>query len=714
MGEEICASPQPRAERAGALTQPFRRADYIKYPADSGESDTLDVGKLIGTLRRRKLIILSIIAVMTAAAVAVISRLTPIYEADAFVIVGTEKPNLINPEDSPTRSWDSTDAIQTEIQILNSNSLAREVIESQKLDQSAEFNPLLAQPDAPPSAIDRAATWVRALIHGFPSAAGDPENDLKFLSSHKEAEQAAVVRAFKEHLGLSNAGKSRVIKISFSSESAATAAAVANELAIRYIARQHQIGQTAYSDALDWYSQRLADAQVGRIKAQRELTGALTDALATGQVTSVDDVLNSNLIRDLKVQQATVEQRVASLSERYGSSYPELKAARRELASVTEKIRTETRNILDQLIRDGAQSQINLEKTTALLAKTDNGPALDALAHQAAAQELIYKNLLMRFNELKMQDGVQSANSEILSTADIPANPSFPHKTLLLLLSIIVATACAIPAALVLEACQHTILSSNEVEQQFGVETLALVPRVRSLHGAKAIGDSFSSHSARASFGNSIRNLHLKLLMNPAPPRTILVTSTAPGEGKTSLAVALSILLAKTGRKTVIVDCDMRRPAVHSAFNASLGTGLSNYLCGTAALDDVIRSDDATGVSVIPAGESHPHPGDLLRSHRMTELLETLKVNFDAIILDSPPIRAVPDALLIAPQIEATLFVIRWGKTPPKGIARALGLFSATGAPLAGVALSQVDVKKIRQHGLDDYYEYGALHYGHR
>jgi capsular exopolysaccharide synthesis family protein len=182
-------------------------------------------------------------------------------------------------------------------------------------------------------------------------------------------------------------------------------------------------------------------------------------------------------------------------------------------------------------------------------------------------------------------------------------------------------------------------------------------------------------------------------------PKTVLVTSSISGEGKTTLSLSLSSLAARTGQRAIVIDCDLRRASVHRALGVANEAGLSNYLSGQVALDDIIEIEEATGLHYIPAGGRVPHPTDLLGSQKMHAMLQLLEQSYDLIVLDTPPLLAVSDALVLVRAVDRVLFVVRWEKTRRDFVYAATKQIAEAGGNIGGIVLSQVDIRKQNRYG---------------
>jgi capsular exopolysaccharide synthesis family protein len=215
-----------------------------------------------------------------------------------------------------------------------------------------------------------------------------------------------------------------------------------------------------------------------------------------------------------------------------------------------------------------------------------------------------------------------------------------------------------------------------------------------------------------SAFGESIRSLYTSLLLShvDSPPKTIVFTSAQSGEGKTTLMVSLARMLAKSGRKVIVIDTDLRKPSVGRFLKLPATPGLVELLSGEAKFDDVVCTDEPSGAHVITAGKFATNAADVVNSDQMKRLLEGLSRSYDMVLLDSPPILAVSDARILARLVDRVVFAVRWADTRRATVLSALRQVSSTGAKLAGVALTMVNVKKHAQYGYaDSGYYYGRI-----
>lgn len=574
-------------------------------------------------------------------------------------------------------------------------------------------------------------------------------------------ERERIVDNFLQQLTVRPQGRSRVIAISIDSVDPRIAAAAANTLADFYIVAQLEAKFEATKRASAWLSERvlglrgevdraeravetfrnrsgliqggtnatLVGEQVSDLNRQSVTAGTrLAEGEArlrqverllgqTGGIESLAEVLDSQTIRDMRRQETELERQVAELSTEFGEKHPRMINGRAQLSDVRSKVKLEVDKVVQGLRNEVAvararassmgTSLVNLKSEVARLNASE--VQLRALEREATASRTLLEQLLARSKETSSQEDFQQADANIVSLAAAPKIPSFPKKPLLLLVAFVLASVVSISMAGMLEYLDFGFRSMDQIERQMGVSPLGLVP---ALKGMRSIGTSpqdYILEHPTSAFGESIRSMHTNLLLSDLAkrPKVILFTSAMPNEGKTSVAVSLGRLQAQVGQKVVIVDCDVRRPTVHTALDLEPGPGLVQCLLGETGVEEAIQQDPESGLFVLQAGGTPPNPPDLFDSIPMQKLLSTLARKYDLVILDSAPLMAVSDTLFLSRLADKTVLIVRWVVTRRETAKLALNKLYDAKSDVAGVLLSMVDVKGHAKYGYSDS---GAFH----
>ncbi|HWI28730.1 MAG TPA: polysaccharide biosynthesis tyrosine autokinase [Stellaceae bacterium] len=450
--------------------------------------------------------------------------------------------------------------------------------------------------------------------------------------------------------------------------------------------------------------------------AELQRSGVTRGGRATDNAIKNDDiieVLQSPVIQNLRAQEADAQRRAADLTAQFGDRYPKVINVRAELTEIRSKIQTEVARVVDALKNEVATQQAREASLNALLNKMKSDAArndvasvqLHDLERQSQADRTLYENFLAQYKETQSQDSFQQPDADIISRAAVPVVPSFPQKPVLVLLSALTGLVIGVLLALICENLDVAIRSMDQVRSLLKAHPLGLVP---ALGGVRRATGNRPEHEVvdkpLSAYAEAIRGIHTNLMLANVDqrPRVVLVTSALPGEGKSTMAMSLAQMVARSGQRVIVIDGDLRRPAVHRLAGVAHKPGLIEWLINRNPLEEVIYSTGAGGIDVIPAGDQPQLPPNLLSSDRFRQLLRGLMERYDMIILDSAPVLAVSDTRVLATLAEQTLFVVRWASTSHKVAASALRQLVESGARIAGVALMAVDVKAHAKDGFTD------------
>ncbi|MBK8210278.1 MAG: polysaccharide biosynthesis tyrosine autokinase [Rhodospirillales bacterium] len=729
----------------------------------------LDIGSVFRLFWRRKSLFIGIVALLTMAAFAGLSAIRPLYTAQTDVIIESREQQIADLKAVLGDVLPDKEGLLSEIEVIRSRAIADKVIDQLKLDRDPEFNEAL-QPAGMFSVIgdeirEILAQWIPAdILAGFLA-----DDDTKAISErdHLARQRDKLVDAFLERLAVSVKGQSRVIVVYFTSEDPAKAARIADTIADAYIVEQLEAKfqatqrankwlagklqdlrkQVAQSDgAVEEYrrragllqskdgtliSQQVADLNTQLIvaRSERAAAEARLDQVrqmirAAGSAQAAADVLGSPTVQELSKQEAEVKRKIAELSQEMGGRHPRLISARAELQDLQGKMASEVGKVVQKLeneagvarAREGTLARSAQQLESRLGEANASEVQLRALEREADANKALMQQFLSRFEEITAQSDMlaQQTNARILSKAVAPEHPSSPKKIQILALVFVAASVVAAAIVFLVENLDRGFRSGEQIEQNTGARSLGLVPLFK---GRKKDGgpQGFVVNNPSSLFGESIRSVYTSLLISGsrAAPRTLLVTSSQPKEGKTTLAVCLTRICAISGKRAVVVDTDLRKPSVHRALGVPQAPGLADYWRGEATLDEVLHRDEATGAWVVPCGKLGVDPVKVLASPQPRELLAALAERFDLVVVDSPPLMAVSDARLLAPEMDASVFAVRWGRTPREIVHQGLKDLVETGAQVSGVVLTMVDPEKHARYGFGDsgYYYKGVKSY---
>jgi exopolysaccharide transport family protein len=719
----------------------------------------IDIHKLIAIGRRRLPLILGVGVLVLAAWVIYTFQQTPLYTATAQVMIDTRKQNVV--DNSAVLSGIPADsaAVDTEVQVLKSRSLAEMVAKDLRLDQNPAFNPALKKPGfwSTVLSLGRAAEPIHA----------DPN------SAMVQRQHQAVVDQALAGLDVSRVGLTYVIQIAYTSASPADSARLANAFAHGYLVQQLDAKYDATQQANDWLNkkvdalrQQLLDSEnaVAQYKVANNLLSAQGATLTEQEVSVLDqqlaavraqqaeadarlqtarqqmadgsngedvgEAMTSPTVQALRAQRATIMQKIADLSGRYGERHPEMLKAKRELSDIDTQIKQEIQTIIsnlqaqDQVARQRTASvEASVERTRGSLAGNNRSAVkLQELQQNADAVKALYDSYLNRFKETTSQQGLERSDARIVSDAKTPTFASFPNKTRGVLIGLVLAVAAGLGAAFAAERLDNGIGTAEDLERELDLAFLGSVPSLAStLDGApgtlsKSAPTDYVLEKPLSSFAEAFRNLRASVLFSRVgePVKVIAVTSSLPGEGKTTTSLALGRTMALSGAKTVIVDCDLRHRGLNRVLPEEPKTGLIEVLNGAATLEQALVAD-ASGASILPLAKSAYTPKDVFGTSAMRNLVERLKQQFDVVVIDTAPVLPIADTRVLAPLADVVVLLVRWRKSPRKAAESALRLLRSVHAHIAGAALTQVDMKAQARYGYGDpgyYYRSYRKYYG--
>jgi capsular exopolysaccharide synthesis family protein len=461
----------------------------------------------------------------------------------------------------------------------------------------------------------------------------------------------------------------------------------------------------------------LTKARVQRavLEARSEQISGLGEAIAKGEpdAEAFEIVNASRTVQELKIRFFDAKVECADMKVKYLGDHPKSAACEAKLAAAREGLLREVGTILAGARREYDEAVQTERKLLKLLneSKTD---AFGVNQYEKEDLELkrthdnnqrLYEMVLQRLKETGVTGMMQMSNVRILDRAEVPESPVRPKAARSIGLAMLFGVIVGVGLALLIEMLDTSITTREQVEERLGLPFLGIIPTIER-NNEQAVRDVFVHDNPNSAAAECLRSIRTNLLfMSPDRPlRTILVTSSGPGEGKTTTATSLAEIMADGGSRVLLLDADMRKPRVHQIYSLPKDVGLSSLILGEVGLDAAIKQTSIRNLSVLPCGPIPPNPAELLHTSAFTAILQKLAALFDRVIIDSPPAGVVADAVVISTQVDGTLMVLRAGETSRDAAIRTVRAIHDVNARIFGSVLNDLDLSDQRYGPYYGYY----------
>lgn len=726
---------------------------------DEAEQE-LDLLKLWRTVWRRKWLLFGVALCAAIAAAAVALSLTPVYRAGATLLIEDEPAKVLSIEQVYGLEGSGIDYLQTQIELLKSRALAERVVRQLDLVHHPEFDP--AQQPEPLFSVSGLvkqydlARYLPFLPQGETAADED-------LTPEKIVDLAT--RNLMARTIVSPQGKSQLVKVEVDMADAEMATRVANALVDGHIAIAQEASMGMATSATSWMNTRLIELRdkllesENRLQAYREsenlvdVKGVAT--ISAGELSATSDrminarreraeaesqyrqvetmkkgglermasipaVLGHPLSQQFRAAQAQAQARVEEVSKRYGPRHPSMIAAQTELAAATASLKAQVEQIIAGIERN---YQLALANERSLQSSFDVNKSeiqdisrkefkVRELEREVESNRTLYETFMNRLKETSATSDLQTSNARVVDHAVLPTEPVRPKKALIVLVAAMLALCATAGVILLLDVLNDTFVTVEQVERKLNLPVLGILPimpRLKRGELARLFGSNWST-----AFSESIRTIRTRLIIGRAdqPKQVVVVVSSLPGEGKSVVSANIANSLGQLER-VLLIEADLRRPTLAKSFRFPLGApGLADIVAGKATLEQCIHTVE--GVDMISAGSVPNNPLELLSSTAFSALIEQLRVRYARVIVDSPPIQSVSDAVVIAALADSVIYVVKSAATPIAQIELGLAQLRQNKVQVSGVVLNQVDIDKARRYGYrySGYYDYDGYSAG--
>lgn len=714
---------------------------------------TMDFRHMLMTLLRRRTLLLSFMLAGIVLAFMVMTFITPQYSARALILIQSPRSDEAGSyAGSAAPSRIDLGQVMSEAEIIKSRELVRKLIAKLNLMKDPELNPKASRTKKADKdqANFKSLSLNTASLESLPTELFDQDT-------------AAVMDRIIKNLTVKLVPGTYVMQVIYNSENPTKAALIANTVSELYLEQKLEAKFTTSQRITSWLDQRLvklrqqlraSEAAVERYRAEHNLVQGARSEITTQQLSGINselvvaqserarseakllqaqqwmkdpdavemssEILNNNFVVDLKKKESDILSRRAELSMRYGQKHPSMIKINAELDNVREKIRAEMRSIITSLendlsIADGRMKTLqgNLDSVQGER-KNENADmiGLRELEREAAANRLLFDNFLETYKRNTDQESLQDPDAKIISYATTPTLPSYPNKPLILCLAAAMAFFVGVGYVMIREILYNGFRSAIDLERKAGYDCYGLIPQATGV--TKKDLANYILQKPSSSVAESVRTLRMALTLrgekDGKKPKVIAITSSLPGEGKTTLSTWMARLAAKSGEKVIVIDCDLRRPNLNRLLNITPDKTLADYLSGQSRLEDVIHRNDTSGAHMIFARAVPNTALDLLSSDKMKNLISSLSQVYDLVILDTAASLAASDARILANVSDHTLYVVSWNRTGQDVVMNGIKQFTDFNYKKLSFVLSNVDLRQHAQYGFGDVgYYYGRF-----
>ena len=742
-GSRLPARLDPAAAQALA---PYRSSNTLalELQEERRDDDEIDLLAYWRILVKRRWLVLGILTGVVALALLKTLMATPIYRATSVLQLEKAGTQVVQVEgiqpDSDRYGWDP-DFLQTQYELLQSRSLAERVADELNLDQAA---------------LDRLNDpgWLGRMLALLRPKSKTESADTALADAAKQLRAAAGV--VSGGLSVEPVRNSRLVRINYDSPSPEFSARVANAIADGFIASglERRFGASSYAktyleDQLKLVKAKLEQSERKLVAfAQQEglvSTGENGQSLATQNLTQLNaalanaqdqriraqarwrqassgampaDMIGNSSIRPLQQQRAQLQGQYQLKLQTFKPDYPEMQQLKGQIDELARQIAAENGSVRAS-VRAEYEATAAQERMLMSQIATLRTEALDVdgrsiqyniLKREVDTNRELYDGLLQRFKEVGVAGDVRSNNISIIDRAEVPGWRFKPNLMLNLAIGLLLGGMLGVLVAFLLEFLDDTLKTPDDIEQKLRLAVLGVIPRL----GPKENLGSIAKDS-RSSFSEAYRSVRtaLQFSTDHGVPKTLLITSTGPSEGKSTTALALARNLAELGKRVLLIEADMRNPSLHRTLGLQgSGTGLSNLLAGGATLSQSTLSVDNELFKVILAGPLPPNPAELLSGSKLVSALTIAREHYDQVIIDGPPVLGLADAPILSNVVEGTLLVVNSSKTRISAAQAALKRLLSARARVVGALLSKYDPKTAGYgygygYQYESYYAYG-------
>ncbi len=696
--------------------------------------DKVDFLEYWRAVSKRKWSVLGLTILVGILSSLIVSNIRPQYRSAATILIEQGRSKVVSIEEVYSQGMIQREYYQTQVEILRSEDLSRKVVQRVHLTTHPDFDPR-----------QRQSSWWDRLTRNADEVGELNEEELVKVAARK----------VRQGLSIQLVRNSQLVQIAFVSYDPELAAKVPNALAEAYIESDLESRMAMTQKAAEWLRERMGElrkkvdtaekalqdyrdrerivdakgvalsgaarqldeltrsvVEARQKRAEAEAAYALVQQIRAGRsqanYDSIPVVLKSQIVQQAKMIEADAERRLSEAGKRYGPEHPKMIQAKTEHESAKENTRRQIEIVVGGLAKEYEAARANESAVERALAQSKADIQginrkefqLGVLERDVAQNRNLYDMFVNRLKETSATGDLQTTIARVVDPASAPTGAFAPNRNQIVLIACSLTLIISAILALILDRLTNTLNSTADVERRLNVPALGVLQKIKGFTKKGFVSELAFFNDTQSTFAEAVRTVRTSILMSALdePHKVVVITSSVPEEGKTTLSFNLACALGQV-KKVLLIDGDLRRPKIGKLVGRQARQpGLADLVAGQAQVSQCVFFDERSGIHILSAGTVPPNPLELLSSKRFEDVVIRLREAFDIVIVDSAPLQLVSDAQILSQFASSVIYVVKADSTPYQVAQNGLKKLRRVNAPVLGVVLNQLDLEKAEKY----------------